>query len=178
MNFLDIEYHKDVFDGHHFVNLLRSVPWKSDVVKVFGQTYTTKRKTAWYGDKEYTYSNTTKKPIPWNDTLLEIKMVVESVTGQKFNSCLLNLYEDGSAGLGWHSDDEKGMGNVIASVSLGAVRTFKFKDKYTHEVIKIPLEDRSLLVMKGETQKHWLHCVPKSKNVDGPRINLTFRSVV
>ena len=40
------------------------------------------------------------------------------------------------------------------------------------------LESGSLLVMQGSTQTHWLHCIPKSKKIKTPRINLTFRSML
>ena len=31
---------------------------------------------------------------------------------------------------------------------------------------------------KDSTQSHWLHCIPKSKKITTPRINLTFRSML
>jgi alkylated DNA repair dioxygenase AlkB len=34
------------------------------------------------------------------------------------------------------------------------------------------------LIMKGSTQRHWLHQVTKTKKPVGPRINLTFRTVL
>lgn len=170
-----VNYYCGVLDRDYFGLLLEDTPWNNDELVIFGKHVVAKRKTAWYGDSEYTYSNATKKPLLWTDELVEIKKVVESLAGTKFNSCLLNLYEDGDVGLGWHSDDENGVGPVIASVSLGAERVFHLRHKQTNEVVKIALEDRSLLVMAGDTQKNWMHCVPKSKKVHGPRINLTFR---
>ena len=74
-----------------------------------------KEQVAWYGEGDYTYSNTTKKPLVWTLELLELKEIVESLAGTKFNSCLLNLYHDGNEGIAWHSDDEKELGDVIAS---------------------------------------------------------------
>jgi hypothetical protein len=35
-----------------------------------------------------------------------------------------------------------------------------------------------LLIMKDETQTHWLHRLPPTKKINNPRINLTFRSIV
>jgi alkylated DNA repair dioxygenase AlkB len=34
------------------------------------------------------------------------------------------------------------------------------------------------VIMRGSTQRHWLHQVPKTKKPVGPRINLTFRRVL
>jgi alkylated DNA repair dioxygenase AlkB len=79
--------------------------------------------------------------------------------------------------MAWHSDDEKVMqeNGIIASISLGADRFFEFKHKTLDIRQKILLENGSLLVMQGETQKYYLHQLPKSKKVQEARINLTFR---
>lgn len=37
------------------------------------------------------------------------------------------------------------------------------------------LEHGQLILMHGETQKHWLHTILKSTRIQEPRINLTFR---
>ena len=162
-------------------NLLKNIQWKHDESKIFGRHIITKRKAAWYGNDEYsyTYSGTTKVALPWTPELTAIKKIVEEKTGTKFNSCLLNLYHNGNEGMTWHSDDEKilGKNTVIASVSLGASRKFAFKHKGTKETISTILENGSLLVMKGTTQNNWLHCLPKTVKVLSPRINLTFRTI-
>lgn len=161
--------------------LLQQIDWKNDVAILFGKRIETKRKVAWYGDQafEYTYSNNTKKALPWTPALLEIKRKVEDQTGETFNSCLLNLYHNGSEGMAWHSDAEKDLkkNGAIASVSFGAERKFSFKHKGTKEVVSVQLENGSLLVMKGECQTHWLHRLPPTLKVSTPRINLTFRTI-
>lgn len=92
----------------------------------------------------------------------------------------MNLYHDGNEGIGWHSDDEKSIGDnsSIASVSIGAERKFSFKHKQSKKIILILLEHVSLLLMKDATQKNWLHSLPKSSKIAQPRINLTFRRMV
>lgn len=163
----------------YFNILMKDTPWKNDEVVIFGKYITTKRQVAWFGDCnfQYTYSNKTKTALPWTTTLLELKEKVEAITKTSFNSCLLNLYHDGSEGLGWHSDDEKELGNnTIASLSLGATRRFLFKNKTTKETVEYTLHHGSLVIMAGNTQKDWLHSIPPSKKVRDPRINLTFRT--
>ena len=163
-------------------SLLHNIPWKNDEVAIFGKHIVTKRKTAWFGDSGYVYiySNTEKKALAWTRELAMLKQIVENVSNTKFNSCLLNLYHDGNEGMGWHSDDEKSIqkNSTIASVSFGAERRFSFKHKQTNKIISVLLEHGSLLLMKGPTQKNWLHSLPKSKNITLPRINLTFRIMV
>jgi len=166
----------------YFEILLQNIVWKNDEAIILGKHIITKRKTAWYGDSDYlyTYSNTTRRALPWTSELRDLKQLVEKLTETKFNSCLLNLYHDGNEGLAWHSDDEKVLrrNGTIASLSFGAERKFSLKHKKTKQTISIVLEHGSLLVMKDETQVYWLHILPKTKKIVMPRINLTFREII
>ncbi len=162
--------------------LLNTINWKNDEAMIFGKKIITRRKVAWYGDSEfeYTYSKITKKAHLWTPELLQLKKQIEAKSGETFNSCLLNLYHSGEEGMAWHSDAEKDLkkNGAIASVSFGAERKFAFKHKKTKETISLNLEHGSLLIMKGNTQTHWLHRLPPTKKVNSPRINLTFRTIV
>lgn len=167
---------------NYYDALLNTIEWRNDEAKIFGKLYITKRKVAWYGDKqfEYAYSNRVKLALPWTPELLALKQIAEEKTNETYNSCLLNLYHDGSEGMAWHSDGEKDLkkNGAIASVTLGAERKFAFKHKETKQKIDVILEHGSLLVMKGETQTHWLHRLPPTKKIHKPRINLTFRTII
>ncbi|WP_028470181.1 alpha-ketoglutarate-dependent dioxygenase AlkB family protein [Neptunomonas japonica] len=166
---------------NYYETLLSAIEWKNDEAVIFGKKIVTKRKVAWYGDIPfpYTYSNTTKTALPWTKALLALKALVEKESGETYNSCLLNLYHEGSEGMAWHSDAELDLkkNGAIGSLSLGAVRKFSFKHKRSKESISHVLQHGSLLVMKGETQTHWLHRLPPTKVVFTPRINLTFRTI-
>ncbi|MCM5662986.1 alpha-ketoglutarate-dependent dioxygenase AlkB family protein [Galbibacter mesophilus] len=182
----EVYYHGFLFSKNeadaYFEALLSSIQWQNDEAIIFGKRMVTKRKVAWYGDHsfKYTYSNTTKAALPWTPELLQLKKATEKATKETYNSCLLNLYHDGSEGMAWHSDAEKDLkdNGAIASLSFGATRKFAFKHKATKEKVDVVLENGSLLVMKGTTQKHWLHRLPPTKKVANPRINLTFRTIV
>ena len=164
-----------------FLKLRDEIAWENDEIIMFGKRIVTKRKVAWYGNLpfEYTYSNVKKQATDWNETLLELKTLVEDKTGCSFNSCLLNLYHSGEEGMAWHSDDEPELleNGAIASVSFGSERTFEFKHKKDQSKVKVLLEHGSVLLMKFPTQKHWLHQLPKTKKSSTPRINLTFRTI-
>lgn len=166
----------------YFDSMLNTIQWKHDEAIIFGKLIITKRKVAWYGDDgfSYTYSNITRHALPWTKELLELRKLTEQLTGATYNSCLLNLYHNGDEGVSWHSDDEVTLGknSAIGSFSFGAERKFSFKHKQTKETVSILLESGSLLVMKGSTQKNWLHSLPKSKKVNKPRVNLTFRTII
>ena len=166
----------------YYQNLLHHIPWQNDEAIIFGKHHITKRKVAWYGDKvySYTYSGVTKQAHLWTPELLQLKQKVEEISSTTYNSCLLNLYHDGVEGMGWHSDAEKTLleNGTIASITFGAERKFSFKHKVTKQRVDILLENGSLLLMKGTTQKNWLHRLPPTKKVFSPRINLTFRTVI
>ena len=181
----EVNYHGKILASEvadeYFNVLLHNIAWRNDEAVIFGKHITTKRKIAWYGDESYSYaySGTTKHAAPWTEDLLALKTIVEAHCATRFNSCLLNLYHDGSEGMAWHSDDEKSLvrNGAIASLSLGAARHFAFKHKRTQERISLLLESGSLLVMQGTTQTHWLHRLPPTTQVHTPRVNLTFRTM-
>jgi len=166
---------------YYFDNLISHPSWAHDQFMMFGKPITTKRKIMWVGEQPflYRYAGATKQAEPWPDTVLDIKQVVETLTQTTFNSCLLNLYHNGSESMGWHSDNEPELkkNGMIASVSLGAQRRFRFKHKATKQTASVVLESGSLLTMAGELQSHWQHALPVTKKIDTPRINLTFRSI-
>ena len=167
---------------HYFEELYNSIAWKNDEVIIFGKLIITNRKVAWYATSniDYTYSNISKKALPFTPTLLSLKQIIEQITGETYNACLLNLYKNGSEGMGWHSDDEKELEPLasIASLSLGPDRKFSLKHKQNKQTVSVILENGSLLEMKNETQLFWKHALPKTTKVLGPRINLTFREMV
>jgi alkylated DNA repair dioxygenase AlkB len=164
--------------------LLNEVSWSQEKIIIGGAERLQPRLSAWYGDegKDYTYSGITLEPHPWSLTLLRIKEDIEAATGHRFNSVLVNLYRNERDSVGWHSDNERELGSnpVIASLSLGETRTFRFRHKTRKDLktLSLPLADGSLLLMAGTTQKFWRHAVDKEKEVKGQRINLTFRNVL
>lgn len=162
--------------------LFHGIQWKQQKIKMFGRILDMPRLTAWYGDegKKYSYSNVENIPLPWTETLIEIKEKVEQQAEEAFNSVLINFYRDGFDSMGWHKDDEKelGLNPVIASVSFGGTRKFKIKHVNQRELkADIELEDGSLLLMRGATQHYWSHSIPKTMAKVEPRINLTFRNI-
>ncbi|MCF8429053.1 MAG: alpha-ketoglutarate-dependent dioxygenase AlkB [Bacteroidia bacterium] len=167
---------------YYFNELNNTIAWKNDEVLIFGKLIITNRKVAWYATSnlDYTYSNISKKALPFTPALLSLKQTIEQKTGETYNACLLNLYQNGSEGMGWHSDDEKELEPLasIASLSLGADRKFSLKHKQNKQTVSVILENGSLLEMKNETQLFWKHALPKTTKVLGPRINLTFRKMV
>jgi alkylated DNA repair dioxygenase AlkB len=163
--------------------LIDEVPWRAENIVVWGKTIPLPRLIAWYGDNgaNYTYSGIDHAPLPWTETLLDIKNRVEKFAGTSLNSVLLNYYRHHRDSMGLHSDDEPELGRrpIIASLSLGEERTFILKHKTRRDLksVRLELASGSLLLMKGDTQHCWKHGIEKEKRPCGPRVNLTFRSV-
>lgn len=162
--------------------LMNNIEWRNDEAVIFGKHIITARKVAWYADANfsYTYSKTTKQALAWTKELLALKEIIEQLTNEKYNSCLLNLYHNGSEGMAYHSDAETALrkNGAIASLSFGAERKFSFKHKTNKQTVSLFLEHGSLLVMKDVTQTNWLHRLPPTTKINTPRINLTFRQMM
>ena len=165
------------------VALRGKAAWKQDHIRIQGNAIALPRLTAWHGEPgtSYGYSGIQNEPAPWFDELAQIRdALIQACAGTRFNSVLLNRYRSGSDSVAWHADNEPELGScpIIASVSLGAPRQFSFKHKTDPALRgKVILSHGDLLVMRGTTQRHWLHQIPKTTKAVGERINLTFRLV-
>jgi alkylated DNA repair dioxygenase AlkB len=164
--------------------LIGDTPWRQDEVQVWGKIHRQPRLHAWYGDRGsgYRYSGLTLTPLPWTPLLNALKLQVEDLCGECFNSVLLNYYRNHRDGMGMHADDEPELGGepAIASLSLGEERVLRFKHRRDNSMdpVKVPLPHGSLLLMKGATQANWHHGINKQSRPCGARVNLTFRRVI
>jgi alkylated DNA repair dioxygenase AlkB len=160
--------------------LIAETAWRAETITLWGQRRLQPRLTAWYGSARYSYSGMTLEPLPPTALLLEIQQAVETVSACRFNSALLNYYRDQNDSIGFHSDDEAELGTdpVIASLSVGAPRTFILRHKRLPKSMKLNLGDGSLLLMGGKIQTYWQHGINKERQPCGPRVNLTFRNIV
>ena len=170
-----------------FSRLMREVPWQSHDLVLVGKNMTEPRLSAWIADDgiSYAYSGVRRVPGAWTPALGELKSLCESALsrgfpGVAFNSVLANLYRSGEDSMGWHADDEPELGPtpIIASLSFGDERRFDFRHRTSGDTVRVNLPHGSLLVMSGETQTHWKHCLSKTKTSRSPRINLTYRLVL
>jgi len=169
-----------------FAALRAAIPWENHSLRMFGRDVAAPRLSCWIGDADtsYTYSRRRFEPHPWPPLLDRLRARVERTCGSRFNSVLANLYRDGNDAMGWHSDAEAELGQqpVIASLSLGAERTFRLRRKMSRgtsisPVLNLPLPHGSLLRMAGDTQAHYRHALPRTRGESAARINLTFRLI-
>ena len=167
-----------------FKNLSEKINWQQYTIKMFGKILNQPRLTAFYGEenKPYAYSGIKLTPKPWTEDLLFIKSRITKIAQINFSSVLLNYYRNGTDSMGWHSDDEKELGQnpVIGSISFGETRLFQLRHLKRKDLKKVDiiLSNGSFLLMKGTTQHYWEHQIPKTSKKITPRINLTFRTIV
>lgn len=172
--------HADQF----FHDIDQTAKWHQPHWKLFGKVVRSPRLAAWYGDPGalYQYSGQMNRPLPWFARLRQVCNLIQEYSGVRFNGVLINLYRSGNDSMGWHSDDERELvpSATIASLSLGATRRFVMRHKWRKNVatVDIELPHGSLLIMRGATQQHWRHAVPRTKKMVEARINLTFREVI
>jgi alkylated DNA repair dioxygenase AlkB len=166
-----------------FAMLCSEVPFLQRPIIVFGREVMQPRLSAWIGQPEavYRYSNVEHRPLPFGPTLAALRARIAAFVDVPFNSVLCNLYRDGADAMGMHSDGEPELGPdpVIASLSLGAERTFVLRAKQPKDALahKLTLADGSLLVMRGTTQREYKHGIPRVRGLTEPRMNLTFRRI-
>jgi alkylated DNA repair dioxygenase AlkB len=153
------------------------IAWEQHALTLYGHTMLTPRLTAWMGDAPYRYSGIVNEPAPWPALLASLRERLRHKLGVDFNSCLANLYRDGTDSMGYHSDNEPELGPrpTIASVSLGDRRRFVLRHRTTGARWSWDLGQGDLLVMRDESQSDYAHAVPKTSRPVQPRMNLTFR---
>jgi alkylated DNA repair dioxygenase AlkB len=166
-------------------HLRRELPWEQPWVRVYGRRHPVPRLTCWIGDpgRTYRWSGLVQQPHPWTLPLQQLRRQLEQGLGQPFDSLLLNRYRDGDDRMGWHADDEPELaaGAAIASLSLGAPRSLRFRPRpgdaavVDQPAFAVELSHGDLLRMDAPTQHHWQHALPSRRRVRGERINLTFR---
>ncbi len=175
--------HHDVMPNSEavFTKLEQEVAWETRTIKIFGKVFEQPRLIAWQGEQDYSYSGGLWKASSFSKSVLSIKEEIESITNTQFNGVLLNMYRDGKDSMGWHSDNEKELGEspIVASVTFGAERRFRIREKANRKnSFSIDLKHNSLLFMRPGFQNTYEHSIPKSSKAVGKRINLTFRQII
>lgn len=168
-------------------NILNDIEFKSETYVFNNETIQSKRKISYHSELPYSYSNQSYSGKAWTPALLVLKEKIEALTGDTYNAVLINYYEDGGAGMGWHSDKEKELGKnpIIASLSLGETRRFAFRHrkdvvnlKNPKKLVEYTLNSGDLFIMQGTTQEFFEHSLIADKSKTGKRLNFTFRKIV
>ncbi len=153
-----------------FAELQRSTAWRADSRMMYGRRVLVPRETASRGEG---------CDQPWSAGLLAVRSTLAAYLRTAFDYVFINRYRNGHDSVAWHHDHEQNPRLVIASLSLGATRTFEVRplraSGLNQKKIAVQAAHGDLIVMAGETQLNYEHRVPKEPRVAGERINLTFR---
>jgi alkylated DNA repair dioxygenase AlkB len=176
-DFITQKFHNDLFD-----ELTNNVPWTHGIYNMYGKVVQTPRLLYCMRDKDFDVTKVYKvtDSMEWTKNMLKLKKMVEKKTNKIYSYAQLNYYRTGDDYIGYHTDSEIQDGDVIASVSLGASRKFTFRQidykENDSNIYTMDLEPRSLILMNEyAAKKRWKHELPKMKNVQDVRINITFR---
>jgi len=152
--------------------LAETTTWRADSRMMYGRRVLVPRETAARGER---------MPQSWTPMLARVRAIVESHAGTVFDYVFINRYRNGHDSVAWHNDDdaEEDPRRVIASLSLGATRTFELRplraSGLNYPKVAVEVAHGDLIMMQGDTQLNWEHRIPKEPRIAGERINLTFR---
>lgn len=148
-------------------------------IYVYGKEATQHRSIGFFSDVSigYHYSGQLAKSQLLTDNLKLLLDEINIMFETDFNGILVNKYGDGTDYIGAHSDDEKGLSNIgVVSVSYGAVRKFRIRDKKTKKIVMdIPMKSGEVMHMGGEFQREFTHEIPIEKKIKEIRYSFTFR---
>jgi len=146
---------------------------------VYGRSCKQRRSIGFFSDESvgYKYSGKMEKAQPLTENLRLLLNYINNKFESDFNGILVNKYRDGNDYISEHSDNEKEISDKgVISVSYGAVRKFRIRNKITKKIIKnISTENYQIIEMAGNFQKEFLHGIPIEKKVKDERISFTFR---
>lgn len=164
------------------------------------------RKQKWYQTNNQSFCKDWKnkfdrwEPNPYTDNLTTLQSYVETyinkiiktdnyINKPKYNSLLINYYEDGNNFITAHQDSIKSFGEypTIALLSFGDSRKFILERTLEGKLARnknesylnkeFILEDNSLFIMAGGSQKYYCHAIQKETNKK-KRYSLSFREYI
>jgi alkylated DNA repair dioxygenase AlkB len=146
---------------------------------IFGKECHQQRDIGFFSNtsKGYQYSGQMAPSQPLSDSLKTLLETVNELYGAEFNGILVNRYTSGADYISAHSDDETKLDKIgVVSVSHGATRTFRIRDKKSKKImVDVPMVPGQLLHMGGLFQREFTHEIPPEKRVNEVRFSFTFR---
>lgn len=168
----DVVYERGLVDGatarQWFEQLRDEVPWQAQRRPMYNRIVEVPRLTAGFR------LASDRLPAP----IREAAALLACRTGEPFNAVGLNYYRDGRDSVAPHGDKLHMLvpGHPVALVSLGAIRRMTIRPNQPPRTpLHVDLEPGSLLLMSYDSQLHYEHGVPKTREDVGPRISLAFR---
>ncbi len=173
---LNLDLYSNILTKEHakalYEQLERDVQWSREITpgRRVNQTFGDEGlvyEIHWYG------KTTQRKAQPWLPCLIPVRDVLEKLTNQKYNICVVQRYPSGKVGINPHRDREMKAGTTICGISLHQSRTLAMLRG--NKTVNVPLESGSLYIFYPPTNDYWAHSIPKDDTKE-PRISLTFRN--
>lgn len=149
-------------------------------IVIRGKVARQRRSIGFFADENiegYKYSGQIAKSQPLTKGLNKLMKIINKEFNDEYNGILINRYKNGEDYIGAHSDDEKALApSGVISLSYGATRIFRVRDKESGKVVKdVKLQTCDLAIMSGDFQKEFTHEIPIEKRIKDERISFTFR---
>ncbi len=148
-----------------FDELLRDAPWRQRTRRMWDGEVLEPRLVAVYDST-----------LP--ASLEQLRVAVCDRYGVRFDSCLVNLYRDGSDAVAWHGDTVRRVlrDPLVVTVSLGSRRRFLVRRAGSGPVLHTwSSGEGDLMVMGGAMQHDYEHTVPRDARALGARMSVTMR---
>jgi len=152
-----------------FAELVAALRWRQREVVMYQQRVLEPRLTTWW--------NTTMPVAEPLAVLAEARQALTQHYDRPFDSIGFNLYRDGRDSVAWHADrvPPTFADPIVVVLSTGAPRSFLVRPKGGGSSQGWQLGRGDLLVMGGDCQHEFEHCVPKVAQAEGPRLSIMFR---
>lgn len=175
---------KEQLSKEEFLDLWNLKPSEKPKCRVFGGKFDARRWTKTYL-QDYKFSGENYVADNQLPSYLERMLSSARLKNPNLNQVLVNWY-DRECCIGAHADNEKVIveNSDIFSYSFGSSRNFCIhpNSQSRKTLIKFPINNNSLIIMRGTCQQDFKHSVPylsKKKFSENPqddfRINVTFR---
>ncbi|MCY4128571.1 MAG: alpha-ketoglutarate-dependent dioxygenase AlkB [Gammaproteobacteria bacterium] len=164
-----------------FTHCLSELPWREELVKMFGQTFIAPRLSCAIADEGciYRYRGSQTESIRFTQELDSLRWKLQNQLKVPFNYILATQYRNGNDYVGWHADDERDLvpGQTIANISLGEARDFRIKSRDGSFDERVITDHGSLLLMHGDILHTTKHSLLRTRRSIGSRVVLSFREV-
>lgn len=104
-------------------------------IKVYGKECRQRRCIGFFSDESIGYKYSSPKPL--TKSLKLLLSDINHLFNTNYNGILVNKYKSGEDYISKHSDDEKNLDDSgVISISYGATRKFRIRDKKTNVIVK------------------------------------------
>jgi hypothetical protein len=179
----DIIVYPDIFTGKIsdiMLKKLADLEYKIMKFCISEKSLTSSKKILWFADDPswtFVYSKNHMIGLQPEKIPLFIRCIhiaVEELTEQKFNSCILTMYENEDDRILSEKEDSDLYGEE-ALITFGGNSLFHLHNKSNN--LLIPATNGSLIIIRENVKKYWDYNIQIEKGVNKIRFNITFGNI-